>query len=95
MTTSSLALPDNGITCVFIPINENVRLASEADTSREYLPSTSVMVPFVVPSSITPAPATGSPAESFTVPDTVTCWAYALTPQKAATSIAKSFSIAR
>ena len=39
------------------------------------LPSTSVIVPFVVPLIMTLAPMTGSPCESRTVPETALIWA--------------------
>ena len=42
----------------------------------EYFPATSVMVPDVVPFTVTAAPGTGSPSESVTVPETSSnCWA--------------------
>ena len=43
----------------------------EDDTSKVYLPSISVTVPFAVPFSITFAPIIGSPFSSFTIPLTV------------------------
>ena len=60
-------------------MNEKMRLLP-ADTLRFHLPSKSVTVPAVVPSTRMATPGSGCPVSSTTVPDTLRVWAIAHTP---------------
>ena len=71
-----LFLPEAEISCVWKPRQEISRTASSG-TLRVKEPSRSVMVPTVVPFTITPTPARPSPLESYTVPLISLSWAKA------------------
>lgn len=59
------------------------------------LPSKSVMVPLVVPFTITLAPIIGSPVVSLTIPLTTICWANVLTDKNNPTmNISRTLNVA-
>src|SRR6056297_2971381 len=63
-------------TCTFLvryPMNEKLSTASPEATVIEYVPSTSVTVPLLVPISRTVTPGNGLPVASVTLPDMTTC----------------------
>ena len=62
--------PFTFISCLFIPMYENSRVAV-LDALIEYLPSISVVVPVVVPLTTTLTPGNGSPVTSVTTPLTM------------------------
>ena len=76
MVISKVFLPEAEISCVWKPRQEISRTASSG-TLRVKEPSRSVMVPTVVPFTITPTPARPSPLESYTVPLISLSWAKA------------------
>ncbi len=72
IATSIRSSPFHVRTTFSIPTNENTNLTSRPSSStREYSPAPSVALPYVLPSSTTVTPASGSPPASVTRPRNV------------------------
>jgi len=63
------------ISCVFIPTNENSKVAFSGTLAKVYFPSISVITPIVVPSTTTETPGRPAPVLSVTLPEIdFCCW---------------------